>query len=102
MISLIHSLSELREKEVINIENGEKLGFIDDMEFEAEKVAAFIIFGRKRLGGLLGKDSDIIITCEQIKLIGKDTVLVTIKNDDCEYQTKTSRFRFENLLNHTN
>ena len=48
MISLIYSLSELREKEVINIINGEKLGFIDDVEFETVKgeIIAFVIYGR--------------------------------------------------------
>lgn len=97
---MIYSLSELREKEVINIENGEKLGFIDDVEFETEreKIAAFVIFGRKRLYGLFGKDKDLIITCEQIQLIGTDTVLVRIKDNICENETKTSRFKLENLL----
>lgn len=100
MMSLIYSLSELREKEVINIENGEKLGFIDDVEFETEreKIAAFVIFGRKRLCGLLGKDKDLVITCEQIQLIGTDTVLVRIKESVCENKTKISRFKLENLL----
>lgn len=100
MMSLIYSLSELREKEVINIENGEKLGFIDDVEFETERerIAAFVIFGRKRLYGLLGKDKDLVITCEQIQLIGTDTVLVRIKENICENKTKISRFKLENLL----
>lgn len=97
---MIYSLSELREKEVINIVNGEKLGYIDDVEFETEKekIAAFVIFGRKRLYGLLGKDKDLIITCEQIELIGSDTVLVKINDIICENKTKISKFKFENLL----
>lgn len=101
---MIYSLSELREKEVVNVENGEKLGFIDDIEFDAEmgKIAAFIIFGRKRLCGLLGKDSDIIITCEEVRLVGKDTVLVKINSQNCERKTNFFKFKLENLLNHTN
>lgn len=97
---MIYSLSELREKEVINIVNGEKLGYIDDVEFETEKekIAAFVIFGRKRLYGLLGKDKDLIITCEQIELIGSDTVLVKINDIIYENKTKISKFKFENLL----
>lgn len=100
MMSLIHSLSELREKEVINVVNGEKLGFIDDIEFEnrQEKIAAFVIYGRKRLCGLLGKDRDIIITCEQIKLIGEDTVLVSIEKSNCENKLKNAKFSIKNLL----
>ncbi len=100
MISLICSLSELRSKEVVNVENGDKLGFIDDVEFDvaAGKIAAFVIFGRKRFYGIFGKDKDIIITCEQIKLIGSDTVLVTLRSSDCANKTKTKKFVFENLL----
>ena len=99
MISLIYSLSELREKEVINIINGEKLGFIDDVEFETVKgeIIAFVIYGRKRLYGLLGKDNDLIITCSQIKLIGSDTILVSFNKGNCEKKTKISKFRIENL-----
>lgn len=99
-MSLIYSLSELREKEVINVINGEKLGFIDDIEFEAVKgdVIAFVIYGRKRLYGLLGKDNDLIITCPQIKLIGSDTILVSLNKENCEKKTKISKFKIENLL----
>ena len=101
---MIYSLSELRDKEVINVENGEKLGYIDDVEFEAEKerIAAFVIYGRKRFGGLFGRENDLIIACRQIELIGNDTVLVRINTRDCERKTKSFRFGIENLLNHTN
>lgn len=103
-MSLICSLSKLREKEVINTENGEKLGFIDDIEFDAEneRIAAFVIFGRKRFCGLLGRDSDLVITCQEIKLVGKDTVLVRINSNECEKSTKSHKFRIENLLNRMN
>ena len=75
---MIYGLSELKAKEVINIKNGEKLGFIDDIEFESESglIAAFVIMGRSRLWGLLGRDDDIILSVSDIELIGKDTILV--------------------------
>ena len=65
---MIYGLTDLKNKEVINIENGEKLGFIDDIEFEAESgtVAALIIMGRSRMWGLLGKDDDIVLTVRDI------------------------------------
>ena len=42
---MICSLNDLKCKEVINVETGEKIGFIDDIEFEPENgtVIAFII-----------------------------------------------------------
>ena len=47
---MICSLNDLKCKEVINVETGEKIGFIDDIEFEPENgtVIAFIIYGRMR------------------------------------------------------
>ena len=96
---MICSLYDLRDKEVINIQNGEKLGYIDDIEVESEKgeVIAFVIFGRHRLWGLLGRDEDIVITCSQIKLIGRDTVLVSLNEDTCAKRTKIKRFSTEKL-----
>ena len=75
---MVYSLKELRSKEVINRNNGEKLGFVDDIEFESEtgKVTALTIFGRAGLFGFFGKEDDIILSCSDIELIGKDTILV--------------------------
>ena len=97
--TLICSLSELKGKEVVNIKDGEKLGFIDDMEFESDssRVIAFVIWGRKRVCGLLGKEKDIIIGCEQIKLIGKDTVLVSFESIESNNCSKSKVFNFDNL-----
>ncbi len=96
---MIYGLSDLKSKEVINIENGEKLGFIDDIEFETESgmVAAFVIMGRSRLWGLLGKDDDIILSVKDIEIIGKDTVLVR-HNEETIGKNKHKSFIFENLF----
>lgn len=77
---MICSLNELKCKEVINIENGERIGYIDDIEFESENgtIIAFVIYGRTRFWGIFGKDDDIILTCKDIKLIGKDAILVKL------------------------
>lgn len=77
---MICSLNELKCKEVINIENGERIGYIDDIEFESENgtIIAFIIYGRTRFWGIFGKDDDIILTCNDIKLVGKDAILVKL------------------------
>ncbi|MGN1411128.1 MAG: YlmC/YmxH family sporulation protein [Oscillospiraceae bacterium] len=76
------TLKELRGKEVINIYNGERLGFIDDIKFSTEnnQVISFIIYGRERLFGILGKQNDILIHCNQIHLVGEETVLVSVES----------------------
>lgn len=74
------TLAELRNKEIINIKNGARLGYIDDLEFDTEtsEVKSFIVYGRSRFFGLFGKDDDIVITCGDIEIIGVDTVLIAV------------------------
>lgn len=73
------TLSEMRNKEVINIKNGARLGYVDDVEFETEtaSVKTFIIYGRTRFFGFLGREDDLVITCDEIEVIGVDTILVS-------------------------
>jgi YlmC/YmxH family sporulation protein len=94
---MIYSLHELKCKEVINVENGEKIGFIDDIEFESESglILAFVIFGRERLWGILGRDDDIVLSCKDIELIGKDTILVRLKNNSGIRASKKKKFSFD-------
>ena len=64
-------LSDLRDKEVVNINNGSCMGCVSDVEIDTccAKVTAIIIYGRSRLFGLLGREEDTVICWE-------DTVLV--------------------------
>ena len=73
---MLYSFAEFRSKEVIDVGNGEKLGYVDDLEFDAQSaaVAAFVIRGRERLFGLLGREQDLMIPFRQIQLIGTDTI----------------------------
>jgi len=95
---LVCSLSDLRNKEVINIKNGAKLGYVDDVEINMKNatVLALIVFGRPRFFGLFGRDEDLIIKCEDINLIGEDTILVSFET--VTTSTKSRSFSVENLL----
>ena len=65
-------------KEVINLENGMRMGYISDAEIDIETghVIGFVIEGRRRLFGLLGKEPDVSIKWEEIEKIGEDIVLI--------------------------
>jgi len=75
-------LSELRNKEVINIKNGARLGYVDDIELETEtaSVKSFIVYGRTRFFGFFGREDDLIITCDEIEVVGIDTILISADN----------------------
>ena len=78
-------MSELREKEVINICDGERLGNVCDVEFEIKtgRICNLIIPGPCKVLGILGRDQEYIISYEQIQRIGTDVILVEAEREKC-------------------
>jgi YlmC/YmxH family sporulation protein len=72
--------SDFRQKEVINISDGKRLGFVSDVEIDLEegKIDAIILPGVGKLFGLLGKDNEFVIPWEKITKIGEDIILVDL------------------------
>ncbi|MFZ5987471.1 MAG: YlmC/YmxH family sporulation protein [Bacillota bacterium] len=70
--------SDFRQKEVINIKDGRRLGFVCDVEINLDtgRLEAIVIPGGGRLFGLIGRDNDYVIPWEKIKKIGEDIILV--------------------------
>ncbi len=73
-------VTDMREKEVINLNDGCRLGPVCDVEFDtcSGSIITLIIFGRSKCFGLLGREEDIRICWDEIKVIGNDTILVDI------------------------
>lgn len=80
-MELRQRVEDMRDKEVINVNDGTKIGFICDLEIDTKTATAtaLIIYGKLRLFGLLGREDDMVIPWENVKLIGDDTVLVDYK-----------------------
>lgn len=70
--------SGLRVRDVIDVNEGRRLGFIYDLEvdLEAGRVTAIVLPGASRFFGLLGRDRDLVIPWEDIVKIGEDVILV--------------------------
>jgi len=70
--------SEFKQKEVINITDGRRLGFVHDVEVDLEegRIISIIIPGPGRFFGIIGKDNEIVIPWDNIKKIGEDIILV--------------------------
>lgn len=84
-------MSNMREKEVINLKDGCRLGAVCDVEFDAcsGNIISLIIFGKGKLFGILGHCDDIKICWDEIKVIGDDTILVDIElPDSCKAQKR--------------
>ncbi len=71
---------DFKHKEVINITNGRKLGFVTDVEacFEDGKINAIVVPGNSRKLGLFN-NNDLVIPWSKIKLIGEDVILVEVQ-----------------------
>ncbi len=95
---MVCTLTALRNKEVIDMKTGLRLGYVDDIEIDTdtERVTSLIIFGRSHTLGFMGRDNDIVIKCSEIALVGEDTILV--KQEKESVSTKSRSFMVENLL----
>ena len=69
---------ELRRKEVINIRDGCRLGFVGDVEVRVPQgqVSALIVLGPCRFFGLFGRGEDYYLPWECIQRIGDDIILI--------------------------
>jgi len=70
--------SEFRDREVICIRTGQRLGFVCDVEFQSPegRVTALIVPGRARYLGLFGREEDYILPWECITRVGEDVILI--------------------------
>ncbi len=80
------SLSELRQKEVINTRDGRSLGRVMDIEFCIcdGRVTAIVVPGEFCLSAMLrGERAGIVIPWEKICKIGDDVILVDVQELCC-------------------
>ncbi len=73
------SVSALRDKEVINVCDGKRLGYISDVELNIRSgcVTAIVVLFDLRIFGF-GKCEELVIPWEKIGCFGRDAVLVNI------------------------
>ncbi|MCK9217244.1 MAG: YlmC/YmxH family sporulation protein [Firmicutes bacterium] len=74
--------SELRQKEIISLSEGKRLGFAGDIEINMETgfIEALVLSTQNRFFVLFSKDNDLIIKWDKIKKIGTDIILVEIND----------------------
>lgn len=71
---------DFRHKEVINIKDGRKLGFVQDVcaDLENGKIISIIVPGNTKRFNIFQSGNDIEIPWSNIKCIGEDLILVEI------------------------
>lgn len=72
---------DFKRKEVINITDGRRLGFVQDVcaDLETGKITSIIVpGGTNKLINFFSSSNDIVIEWSKIKCIGDDLILVEI------------------------
>lgn len=79
-------IADLRCKEVVNISDGARLGFVCDVEVELNcgRVTALLVPGPCRVLGLFWRECDYLIPWSCIKRIGEDIILVDVVLDSAK------------------
>ena len=74
---MVNRFSELRNKEVIHVCEGARLGYTQDLcvDLECGKVTAIIVPGPCKYLGLFGREYDYVIPWACIRRIGEDIIL---------------------------
>lgn len=71
---------DFKHKEVINIKNGKRLGYVQDVcaDLETGTITSIIVPGSNKILNIFSSNNDIVIQWQNIKCIGEDVILVEI------------------------
>lgn len=74
--------SELRQKEIINLSDGKRLGFASDIEINMETgyIEAIVVPAENRFISIFSKETETVLTWKNIKKIGIDVILIDIND----------------------
>ncbi len=75
---MVCRITDMHNKEVINICDGMRLGRVDDVEVDTctAQLISIVIYGRSKCLGVFGHEDDIVICWKEIEVIGEHTILV--------------------------
>ena len=76
-------LSDFRDREVISISDGRRLGYVSDalVDTRSGRISALIVPGPARFFGLFGREDDYVLPWGSITRVGPDIILVDAKGD---------------------
>ena len=74
---------DFKHNEVVNIVDGKRLGFVQDVtaDLESGVITSIIVPGNSKLLNLFAGNNDIVIPWQDIKCIGEDIILVEINKE---------------------
>lgn len=71
---------DFKHKEVVNINNGKRMGYVQDVcaDLSTGSITSIIVPGENKLASMFSNKNDIVIPWDKIHCIGDDIILVDI------------------------
>ena len=71
---------DFKHKEVVNINDGKRLGYVQDVcaDLETGTITHIIVPGSNKILSFLSQSNDVVIPWQNIKCIGENLILVEI------------------------
>jgi len=90
---MMERFSCLRCKEVINLPDGCRLGYVSDLELDPEcgRITALIVPACDRVLGLLPGSGEYVIPWSCIRKLGGDLILVDVNLEECRRRREKYR-----------
>lgn len=87
-------ITEISCKEVINVCDGTRYGFVNDVEVDCScgRIVNLIVHCKDGISSIFSKGKDVIIPWEAIKRIGDDIILVEYAEECCAEKGKKGFF----------
>ncbi len=81
---------DLKQKEVINVKDCARLGYVGDVEFDEKTgcITALVVPGPGCICGFLGREKEYVIPFCDVCQIGNDIILVSFKEKEKEKPDK--------------
>ena len=93
------STIQLREKEIINLCDGTRLGYADDFEFDLnDGCITALLLSNQRGVFCFSKCDELCIPWDKIECIGEDTILVKLNLHEAPYCDFFKRIEKKNKL----
>lgn len=71
-------ITDLKDIQVLNINDGSVIGYVDDLEFDTEngRIVSMIVHYKSRGFTVFSREEEMIVPWENISVIGEDSILI--------------------------
>jgi len=87
-------ISDLRDKEIINICDGVRLGYVVDIEVDVTSGRVISLVASGECRSLFGKSEEVVIPWECVERIGDETILVRAPEPPLPRNIKLEKKKF--------